>query len=68
MVMTMKGGCIQGRSRRTHKIAAASAMTIMIVRIRKRIGGIAKVFQRDRSFAALASRIVTTGDGPGMNE
>ena len=48
-------------------IATASrAMTIMIVRIRKRIADIGLPLQGHDSFAVLASSIVTTGDRPGI--
>ena len=45
---------------------ANSATTIMIVRIRKRVGGIGIPCERHQPFVAFASRIVTIGDRPGI--
>jgi hypothetical protein len=45
---------------------ATAATTYMIVRMRKRIGGIGFIFQSHQSFAVLPSMIVTTGDRPGL--
>jgi hypothetical protein len=45
--------------------AAVTATTIMIVRMRKRIGVICFTFQSHQLFAAISSMILTTGDRPG---
>jgi hypothetical protein len=52
--------------RSTPITTAEAAMTIMIVRIRKRIVGIGSPYEQNQPFVEIASRIVTDGDRPGI--